>query len=188
MSEHPKTKQDLLDGIKTATQAALTWFDAIPTGQFFARRGEVWSASDNVDHLIRAIRPVTLALKMPKSGLQLVFGTSVPDVCTREGKPTSRSYDEICRTYEAAIAQGGQASGVFLPDQKAPADVEAQKQQLLEKLNKASQALLAALATWDEAELDQCQLPHPLLGKLTVREMLFFSIYHLFRHARVEGD
>lgn len=188
ISESPKTKQDLLDGIQNGAQTALTWFDAIPADAFFTRSGEAWSASDNVDHLIRAIRPVALALKMPKVGLQVAFGTSVPDVRTGEGEPTSRSYDEICRIYEAAIAQGGQASGVFLPDQKVPVDVEAQKQQLLEKLNKASESLLDALAKWDEAELDRYQLPHPLLGKLTVREMLFFSIYHLFRHARVEGD
>jgi uncharacterized damage-inducible protein DinB len=30
--------------------------------------------------------------------------------------------------------------------------------------------------------LDRLRLPHPALGKLTVREMLFFTIYHNIHH------
>jgi len=34
----------------------------------------------------------------------------------------------------------------------------------------------------DEDDLDRVMLPHPLLGKLTLREMLFFTIYHVEHH------
>ena len=41
----------------------------------------------------------------------------------------------------------------------------------------------------DTADLDAVLLPHPLLGKLTVREMLFFTVYHVQHHrALVERD
>lgn len=172
------TKENILDEIAKATQKAVAWFDAIPADQFFARQPPAWSASDNVDHLIRAIRPVALALKLPKAGLQMIFGTPI----------VSRTYDEVCKSYEEQIAQGGQASGIYLPDQTPPADPEKQKKVLLEKLQKAGASLLDAVQKWDDADLDRYQLPHPLLGKLTVREMLFFSIYHILRHARMEGD
>jgi hypothetical protein len=36
--------------------------------------------------------------------------------------------------------------------------------------------------TWSEDDLDNHRLPHPLLGKLTVREMLFFTLYHIQHH------
>src|SRR5579859_3509649 len=39
------------------------------------------------------------------------------------------------------------------------------------------------VATWSEIDLDRYRLPHPLLGKLTVREMLFFTVQHLAHHA-----
>lgn len=168
----------LLREIENATQKARAWYDAIPADQFFVRQAESWSASDNVDHLIRAIRPVTLALKLPKAGLQLVFGKG----------EKSRSYEEICRVYEEAIARGGRASGVYLPAQSSPADPQGEKEKLLAQLTKSSDGLRSALQKWNEAQLDQYQLPHPLLGNLTVREMLFFSIYHMLRHARPEGD
>ena len=33
-------------------------------------------------------------------------------------------------------------------------------------------------------QLDHYLLPHPLLGKITLREMLFFSAYHIQHHTK----
>jgi hypothetical protein len=38
------------------------------------------------------------------------------------------------------------------------------------------------LKKYSEASLDELILPHPLLGKLTLREMLYFTIYHAGHH------
>jgi hypothetical protein len=46
----------------------------------------------------------------------------------------------------------------------------------------ASRDLQTRIASWDEAPLDRYCLPHPALGRLTVREMLFFSLYHNAHH------
>ena len=48
--------------------------------------------------------------------------------------------------------------------------------------------LVSTTEKWQENDLDRYQLPHPLLGKLTIREMLYFAIYHNLRHASQEGD
>jgi hypothetical protein len=173
------TKETIIIETKNSTRRAIDWFDAITADQFFIRNGEVWSASDNVDHLIKAIKPIALALKMPRLGLQTMFGKT---------EHPSRTYDEICKIYVDEISKGAQASGRFLPKQESPSQPEGQKKALLEQLEKASSSLTVALEKWQDAELDQYQLPHPILGKLTVREMLFFSIYHTLRHARIEGD
>ena len=175
----PKTKDTLLEDIQTATQTALTWYRAIPADEFFVRYDTAWSASDNVDHLIRAIRMVVLALRLPKFLLRLIFGAV---------RRPSRSYAEVCQAYEDVLAKGVGASGVYLPNQQSPADPHKAKEILLGRLTKAGGGLVAVLTGWSETDLDQSQLPHPLLGKLTVREMIFFSIYHTLRHARPEGD
>ena len=174
-----QTKETIIDVIKTSNQRAIDWFEAIPADQFFVREGEVWSASDNVDHLIKAIKPIALALKMPRLGLQAMFG---------KADHSSRSYSEICEVYAAAIAKGAQAAGRYLPKQASPDRKREQKKEVLEQLDKANTSLRAGLGKWQEAELDQYQLPHPILGNLTIREMLFFVIYHTLRHARLEGD
>ena len=49
----------------------------------------------------------------------------------------------------------------------------------------AHEALVAQVARWPEPAFDRYRLPHPLLGKLSVREMLFFTLYHNAHHLRL---
>lgn len=174
------TKSELLAALNNSNQSAEAWFSAISSDDFFARQGEVWSPSDNVDHLIKAVKPISKALKLPKFTLQAMFG--------KPEKP-SMSYAELCQIYRDEIARGAKASGRYLPNQETPKnDAQAKKQDLLEQLSKANQEFLSVIEKWADEELDAYLLPHPLIGKLTVREMIFFTIYHNLRHASLEGD
>ena len=174
------TKDELIDILADSDRRVTEWFTVMPARDFFTRQGEIWSASDNLDHLIKAHKPIVLALKLPKITLRAMFG---------KPEKASISYEELCQKYRDEIAKGAQASGRYLPDQQAPdSDVEAKKQDLLHQFSNASKALVAAAVKWDDQELDEYSLPHPILGKLTIREMLFFTIYHNRRHASREGD
>ena len=174
------TTTELFAGLRDANQRVTEWFTEILAENFFIRQGEIWSAADNVDHLIRSHKPVAKALKLPKFTLQAMFG-----------KPErgSKTYEEICEVYKAEIAKGAQASGRFLPEQQNPVeDAEEKKAELLEKWSKASTELISIAEKWNDSDLDGYLLPHPLIGKLTIREMLFFTTYHNLRHASQEGD
>ena len=174
------SKEEILGTLTNTNHRVTDWFSALPSSDFFTRQANVWSSSDNLDHLIKAVKPVTKAMKLPRLALQGMFGKSE--------KP-SQSYDEICRTYREAIANGAQASGRYLPNQENPgAKAEEQKKQLIEAWTKASDELVSVINGWSESDLDNYQLPHPILGNLTMREMLFFTIYHNLRHASQEGD
>ena len=174
------TKHELINTLKDSNQCVTNWFTEIPAEHFFTRQGEVWSASDNVDHLIKAHKPIARALKLPKITLRAMFG-----------KPSSTSitYEELCQIYRDEIAKGAQASGRYLPNQENPdSNAETKKGELLDQFSKASAELVLAIEKWDNKELDVYLLPHPILGKLTIREMVFFTIYHNLRHASQEGD
>ena len=174
------TSPELFSELRDANRRVTKWFTEIPAEEFFTRHGEIWSASDNMDHLIKSHRPISQALKFPKFTLQAMFG-----------KPERRSktYEEICEIYRAEIAKGAQASGRFLPEQQSPAEsTEEKKGELLEQWSKASTELVLVAGKWNDSELDGYLLPHPLIGKLTIREMLFFTIYHNLRHASQQGD
>ncbi len=174
------TKSDLIGVLKDSNQRAENWFREIPASDFFTRHGEIWSPSDNVDHLMKSVKPITKALNLPKFTLHTMFGK--PD------KPSMR-YEELCQIYRDELAKGAQASGRFLPNQENPSEeAEIKKRELLEQWTNANSELVSVSETLDESELDQYQLPHPILGKLTIREMLFFTIYHNLRHASQEGD
>jgi len=104
------TNTELFAGLRDANQRVTQWFTEIPAENFFTRQGEIWSASDNMDHLIKSHRHISKALKLPKFTLQAMFG-----------KPERRSktYEEICEMYKAEIAKGAQASGRFFQINKA---------------------------------------------------------------------
>ena len=174
----PKTQ--LINMLTVSNQRVIDWFTAISAEDFFARYGEAWSASDNVDHLIKSHKPISKALKLPKITLRAMFG--------KPGK-ASMSYEELCQIYRDAIARGAQASGRYLPNQETPnSGAETTQTKLIGQFSKASTELVAAVERWEDKELDDYLLPHPILGKLTIREMLFFTIYHNLRHASQEGD
>src|SRR5262245_44760533 len=105
------TKIELITALQNTNQRVSKWFTEIPAKDFFTRRGEVWSASDNMDHLIKSHRPISKALKLPKFALQTMFG---------KPERQSRSYEEICQIYRDEIARGAKASGRYLPDQENP--------------------------------------------------------------------
>ena len=170
---------ELFAGLRNINQRVTRWFTEIPAEKFFTRQGEIWSASDNVDHLIRSHKPIIKALKLPKFTLQAMFGKP-------EGR--SKTYEEICEVYRAEIAKGAQASGRFLPEQSLVENAEEKKAQLLLQWSKVSTELVETAGKWNDSDLDGYLLPHPLIGKITIREMLFFTIYHNLRHANQEGD
>ena len=179
MAEY-KTKLEVILALRESGKRASAWFFDIPAADFFTRQADAWSASDNLDHLIKAVKPITRALKLPKFTLQAMFG---------KPEKVSMTYEELCKVYRDEIAKGAKASGRYLPDQQTPLEeAEKQKKELLGQWSRASGDLVSAAEKWEEKDLDQYQLPHPIIGKLTIREMLYFTIYHNLRHASQEGD
>ena len=172
-------KLDLLSKLKDSNQRVINWFTEIPADEFFHREGAVWAASDNVDHLIRSHKPIALALKLPRLTLRTMFGAA---------NQPSRSYEAICGVYKDTLAAGGVASGRYIPSQQNPEKPETAKMELLNQFSKASADVVSVAEKWNEDDLDGYLLPHPLIGKLTIREMLYFTIYHNLRHASQEGD
>ena len=57
-----------------------------------------------------------------------------------------------------------------------------QREELINKLNYQLDILAQSLSKFTEKELDSLMLPHPLMDKLTLKEMLFFTIYHVNHH------
>ena len=141
--------------------------------KFFEQPGEKWSIAQNVDHLIRSMKQTRLAYLLPKFILRLYVG-----------KPNraSRSYDELVANYDFKLAQGGKASGVFIP----PPVNNVTKEKLIDKWDKKTVDYLTILnKRWSDETLDNYIAPHPLLGKITLRELCYFTIYHTRHHLHI---
>jgi hypothetical protein len=128
-----------------------------------------WSPAQQAEHLVRSVRPVTLAFILPKFLLPLLFG--------RSNRP-SRTFDELVGKYQAKLASGGTASRPFVPGD--PRNLN----KVYRRLGGTVDRLRRRIDRFSEKELDTLILPHPLLGKLTLREMLYFTAYHAKHHQR----
>ena len=130
-----------------------------------------WTAGQQLDHIYLSLKPLTIALGLPKIGLR-AFGSA--------NRP-SHDYDGVVAKYHEALANGGKAPSNFVPDLILYTDKDAISAKLKGNLWK----LISHLDKYSEKDLDKYLLPHPLLGKMTVREMLYFTIYHSEHHYKV---
>lgn len=133
----------------------------------FALPGK-WSAKQQAEHLLKSIRPVTLAFNIPVLIPKIIFG--------KANRP-SRSFDVLKSRYEEKLSLGGRASSPFVP---AARNINLNN--ILNSIEENINKLSRAVDRKSEEELDVFILPHPLLGKLTLREMLYFTSFHVQHH------
>jgi hypothetical protein len=168
----PHTKQEIAAAFETEFTAVHNFFAAIDEEQFLSAPEGVWSPAENLVHLIKSCAPVIMALNIPKTALRIRFGWVRHEL---------RTLAQVRHTYvNEALANGGQAGGPFLPDGVEP--TPGAQARILGKWQEKGTELQAALEKWSDKALDHYLLPHPLLGKMTVREILFFTLYHNLHH------
>lgn len=128
-----------------------------------------WSTGQQLDHLIKSVKPLSTGMGLPKILLKFRFGVR---------NRAERTYDELVSKYHQKLEEGGQASAAFIPSNIS---IE-QKDQLLSAYEKEKIKLVKVLQKWSEKQLSTNVAPHPLLGKCTVRELLYFTIHHNYHH------
>jgi len=168
-------KSQIISALNDRVDAFNSYIEPLNKEQFEATPNSKWSAGQNLDHLIRAIKPLQLAYGLPKFVLTVLFG--------RTNRP-SRTYAELVTKYKTKLAAGGKASGPFIP----PAINFERKNELIKKYAEQKQKLVTKIEKQAETDLDKYILPHPLLGKVTLREMLYFTIYHNEHHLNLLID
>jgi hypothetical protein len=131
-----------------------------------------WSAGQQLDHLVKSVSPVNMAMGLPKFIPKLLFGTA--------NRP-SKSYEALVEKYALKLKEGGRATGRFVPKTVTPT----QKDDLTKQLSFLVKRLCRKTEKQTEEALDIFILPHPLLGKLTLREMLYFTAYHVEHHRQL---
>ncbi|MBS1617555.1 MAG: DinB family protein [Bacteroidetes bacterium] len=140
------------------------------TDEDFVRAADgKWTAGHQLDHIYRSVVPLRTAMQLPGFVPRLLFGRA---------KAPSHSYEEVVAKYKERLSAGGQAVGRYRPK---PVSVSSRNRQII-KLTDTVEKLAKKVEKMDEEKLDSIVLPHPLLGKITLREMLHFTIYHVGHH------
>jgi hypothetical protein len=170
----PQTKDEILAGLEESAKELLQCCSSITPEQFFRQPADKWSVAQNITHLTTSAKMTGLAYRLPKFVVRLYTG-----------KPNraSRTYDALVEKYNLKLSEGGKASGRFIAK---PVNPNTGKTTLLLSYGEQMEALHGYIRKgWTNEKLDLYLAPHPLLGKITLRELGFFTIYHTYHHLRI---
>ncbi|HEY0671009.1 MAG TPA: DinB family protein [Longimicrobiales bacterium] len=175
MNESPYSRSTLMQALASVEAEVAAFFGSLSQDEFVLRVDSAWTPAQHLDHLNISVSAVARGFSISRWLLRLRFGRA---------RRVSRSYEQLRDDYRARLSAGGGATGRYVPtvEELPPEQRSVRQQELLARWQRVNARLRAALERWSEKQLDRIQLPHPLLGKLTAREMVFFTIYHNQHH------
>ncbi|MFN8286652.1 MAG: DinB family protein [Chitinophagales bacterium] len=164
-------KQEILSKLKASFDEAINATKSVGDTNFNVSKNNKWTAGENMAHLGVSAKMTTMAYTLPKFVPALLYGK------TKDG---SRTYQQVVDFYLGKLNDGAKANGVYVP-----AKTDYNKQRVIESLTKYRDKMVNAVDKgWNEEQLDTYRIAHPVLGKLTARELLYFTIYHNGHHAK----
>lgn len=160
--------QQLMDNFTQNHMKLSAYVNALPDDRFLHSANSKWTPGQQLAHVYLTLVPIGQALAS-KEFIQNKFGAIDRPVMT---------YDQLIDTYKKGLASGGKA-----PEQYLPQDVSLEhRDEYTDKLTTILTTIQELIANYSEEELDTLVLPHPFLGKLSIRELFYLMSYHPLHH------
>ena len=167
-------KEEIVTATDKIFSAFTNYCKGIDENLFFDKPTVKWSIAENVQHLIVSTNTTSIAFILPRFLVKWIGG--------KPNRP-SKTYEELVNKYKKKLTEGGAASGRFIPKSIT---INFGKEKLMNNWIKATGKHLAALKNnITEEELDNYLVKHPLLGRITLRELCYFTIYHTEHHLKI---
>jgi hypothetical protein len=167
------TTRDWLISFYNAHQQLMQYVGGLSKEELLYSEPDKWNAGRQLQHVYLCLVAMSKGLSS-KAYIIQNFGQIDRAVL---------SYPEVITWYKSGLAAGGKAPERFVP---GPFAVD-QKEQLLQDLEQLLQTLSNQLEGYSEEELDTLALPHPFLGKLSIREFFFLMTEHAALHQESIG-
>ncbi|HET6995911.1 MAG TPA: DinB family protein, partial [Chitinophagaceae bacterium] len=162
-------KEEIIRQLRANHQKFCVTVLSLTDEEFVSRANGKWTAGQQLDHIYRSVNALNQGLALPKFVIRLYVG--------KANRP-SKTCEALIAKYKLRLGAGGKAAGRFLPREIDNKEKLFRKEKLITTI----ESLCKKVNRYKEMQLDYYILPHPLLGKLTIREMLYFTIYHVEHH------
>lgn len=128
-----------------------------------------WSAGQNLDHLRKSTKVINKIMRLPKLIHLYKFGRikNAPD-----------DYESLERNYKNYSLNGIKAPEMYHPNPISNTD----KKILMDRFDKQRELLIDNLYKAKESYLNNYAVPHPKLGKLSMKSILYFTCIHTEHH------
>ena len=163
-------KQALLNALTANHKQFLATLNTLSAQELETAPEGKWTALQQLDHLRITIDAVNLVFKVPFFMAKWYFG--------KANRP-SKTYQEYVAKYQLKSA-GNTAPALekYVPKNRTAKEYNT----LVAALNKSVERMHKGISKKTEAQFEALMLPHPLTGRGTLREMLYFSVYHALHH------
>lgn len=161
-------KQELLKAFKNNHQTFTQYIDDLDIEKFIYANENKWSAGQQLKHVLLTLTPFPKILPS-KNYLSEKFGTL---------DRSSWDYETVLNNY---LKTNRQAPQQFVPNAVILFE---EKEQIIRDIKNHIETITFHLNNYSEEELDLFSIPHPLLGKLTIREMFYLMSYHPLHHLK----
>ena len=171
----PLTKPELIEVTHEKFENLFDFLSNHPDDKWNQGPEGKWTTGQHIMHLIQSAKPLNRAMGMPKFILRYKFG--------KPNRPP-RGYEEVETRYKTKLA-AAQAAGnnVLSPfSQNMPETPPETKQDLIGQLRKEKEVLIKKIGKYSEKSLDKNLIPHPLLGRMLVREIIMWNACHVNHH------
>jgi len=166
-----QTKSQLTTDLKNAFLETIEWVNQQPADHFnMDMVSGKWTIAGHLYHLIKSTKAVSQGMKMPKAQLEGLFGKI---------NRAERSYEGMIEKYTRTI------NDVKF---KTPNPYEAEagrtfdQPSLIKRFEHELDQFISVLENWKEDDMGNYVMPHPAMGKCTMREFCYFTILHTYHH------
>lgn len=167
-------KEEIADLIEENYSELITWLENHPNELWTQGPEGKWTTGQQTLHLLQSIKPLNDALSMPKFLLQFKFG---------KANRAFRNYDAIVKRYQERLVEAKGKTYKGSQNMKVP--TLADKQYLLNRLQTEHKKLQYKTRRISDRNLDLLVLPHPLMGKMPIREIIMWTACHAAHHTAI---
>lgn len=164
-------KEAIVDLIEVKHSELISWLNQQPEDSWTEGPESKWTTGQQALHLLQSIKRLNDALSMPKFLLRYKFG--------KANRPV-RDYNAIVQRYQERLED---AKGkTFKGSQNMKVPTLSEKVYILNRLQTEHKKLQYKTNKISDKNLDTLILPHPLMGKMPVREIIMWTAYHVEHH------
>lgn len=166
-------KDDIALLLEEKHQTLLSWLESQDIDKWQQGPNGKWTSGQQALHLLQSIKPLNDALSMPKFFLKYKFGKANRDV--RDFEAVVNRYQERLKDAQGETFKGSRNMKVPHPNEK---------KYILNRLHIENKKLQAKTLKWSDKQLDSYIVPHPLMGKMPVREIIMWTAHHVEHHTK----
>lgn len=168
-------KNEIVQLLEDKHNAIFEFLEEHPNDQWNYHPEGKWTTGQHIVHLTQSSKALNKGLRIPKLMLQYKFG---------KANRVPRSYDEVISRYQEKLSmlEGDVVSPLSKNMPLTPPDSKAQ---IIDDLNVEKEKLISILNKLSDKKLDKYLLPHPLMGRMILREIMMWTAYHTEHHHKI---